>query len=158
MADVCEGEYMRHNSGDYGKRGLWKEKERSRVRAVQMKNLRELLNIRKIDRVPNARTRELCGVRKGLDEMIDEGVIRWFGHVERVKRYMITNRVYLVKCAGSLSVGGPRKRWFDTVKECLKKRGLDIRQARTIVQDRSEWRGFLRGNTWGVARGINSLH
>ena len=30
------------------------------------------------------------------------------------------------------------------MKECLKKRGLDIRQARRIVQDRSEWRGFVR--------------
>ena len=42
---------------------LWKEKERIRVRAVQMDNLRELLGINRMDRVPNARIRELCGVR-----------------------------------------------------------------------------------------------
>ena len=29
---------------------LWKEKERSRIRAVQMDNLRGLLGIRKIDK------------------------------------------------------------------------------------------------------------
>ena len=46
---------------------LWKE-ERSRVRAVQMDNLRGLLGIRRIDRVPNARIRDLCGVKKGLDK------------------------------------------------------------------------------------------
>ena len=34
------------------------------------------MGIRRIDRVPNARIRELCGVRKGLDEGIDEGVLR----------------------------------------------------------------------------------
>ena len=34
-------------------------------------------------RVPNARIRELCRVRKGVDERIDEGVLRWFDHVER---------------------------------------------------------------------------
>ena len=39
---------------------LWKEKERSRVRAVQMDNLRGLLGIRRMDRVPNAQIRELC--------------------------------------------------------------------------------------------------
>ena len=33
---------------------LWKEKERSRVSAVQMDNLRGLLDIRRMDRVPNA--------------------------------------------------------------------------------------------------------
>ena len=38
---------------------LWKE-ERSRIRAVQMNNLRGLLDIRMMDRVPNARIRELC--------------------------------------------------------------------------------------------------
>ena len=55
---------------------LWREKEGCRMRAVQMDNLRGLLGIRRMDRVPNARIRELCGVRKGLDERIDEGVLR----------------------------------------------------------------------------------
>ena len=36
---------------------LWKEKERSRIRAVQMDNLRGLFGIRRMDRVPNARIR-----------------------------------------------------------------------------------------------------
>ena len=65
---------------------LWKEKERSRMRAVQMDSIRGLLGIRGMDRVPNARIRELCGVKKDLDESIDEGVLRWFGHVERMER------------------------------------------------------------------------
>ena len=50
---------------------LWKEKERSRVRAVQMDNLRGLLGIRRMDRVPNAWISELCRMKKGLDERID---------------------------------------------------------------------------------------
>ena len=51
--------------------------------------------------------------------------------------------------------GSINKRCIDTVKECLKKRGLDVRQARTTVHDRSVWWGFVRGNPWGVARGMN---
>ena len=61
---------------------LRKEKERSRNRAVQMDNLKRLLGFRRMGRVSNARIRELCGVKKGLDERIDEGVLWWFGHVE----------------------------------------------------------------------------
>ena len=83
-----------------------------------------------MDRFPNARIRELCGVRKGRGERIDEGVPRWFGHVERMERDRIAKREY----AGSHSVGRPRKRWIDTVKEYLKKRGLDIRQTRRRVE------------------------
>ena len=38
---------------------LWKEKERCRIKAVQMDNLRGMLGIRRMDRVPNAWLREL---------------------------------------------------------------------------------------------------
>ena len=58
---------------------LRKEKERSRIRAVQVDNLKGLLGIGRMDRVPNARIRELCGMKKGLDERIDEGML----HVEK---------------------------------------------------------------------------
>ena len=125
------------------------------MRAVQVINLRELLGIRRMDRVPNAWIRELCGVRKGLDERIDEGVLGWFGHVERMEKDGIAMRVYVGESAGSRSVGRPRRRWIDTVKECLKKKGFDVSQAKRMVQDRSEWRGLMRENAWGVARGIN---
>ena len=67
----------------------------------------------------------------------------------------IAKKVYVGECAGSHSVDRPQKRWIDTVKECLRKRGLDVRQARRMVQDRSEWRRFVRGNAWDVALGMN---
>ena len=97
---------------------IWKEKEKSKIRTVQMDNVRSFLGIRIMDKVPNTRIKELCGVTKGLDEKVDEGVLRWFGHVERMENDRIAKRVYVRKCAGSLSVGRPRKRWIDTVKEC----------------------------------------
>ena len=31
-------------------------------------------------------------------------------------------RVYVGECAGNRLVGRPRKRWIDTLKECLRKR------------------------------------
>ena len=49
-----------------------------------------------------------------------------------MKNDRITKRVYVRVCAGSRSVGRPQKRWNDTMKDCLKKRGLDVRQG--------EWR------------------
>ena len=82
---------------------------------MQMDNLRGLLGIRRMDRVPNARIRELCEVTKGVDEWIDVGVLRWFGHVERMENDRTAKRVYLGECAGSRSVGRPWKRWIGTV-------------------------------------------
>ena len=67
---------------------LWKEKERP----VQMDNLRVWFSIRRMDRVPNLRIRELCGVTKGVDKRIDD-VLRWLVHVERVEKDRIAKRV-----------------------------------------------------------------
>ena len=40
-----------------------------------MDNLRGLLGIMRMDNVLNARIRQLCGVRKGVKEKIDDGVL-----------------------------------------------------------------------------------
>ena len=55
-----------------------------RIRVVQMENLRGVLGIRRIDKIPNARIKERR-VTKGANVRINEGVLRWFDHVERVK-------------------------------------------------------------------------
>ena len=39
----------------------------------------------------------------------------------------IAMKVYVGECIGSRSMGRPWKGWINTVKDCLKKRGLDIR-------------------------------
>ena len=56
-----------------------------------------------------------------------------------MEKGIIAKRVFVGECAGSRSVGRSRKRWIDTVKDCLRKRDLDVRQTRRMVQNRSEW-------------------
>ena len=69
-----------------------------------------LLGIRRMDRVPSTRIRELCEVTKGVDERICEGVLRWFGHMETMENDRIAKRVYVGECAGSQSLDRVRKR------------------------------------------------
>ena len=78
----------------------------------------------------------MCLVTKGVGEKIDEGVLRWFGHVEKMENDRSATRVYVEECADSRSVGRPRKRSINTVQNYLKKRGLNVRQSRRIVHDR----------------------
>ena len=78
-----------------------------------MEKLRGLLGMRRMDRFLNLPIRELCGVKKGVDE-------RWFGHVERMENNRTMKRTYVVESAGSLSVSRPWKRWIDTMKDCLR--------------------------------------
>ena len=75
-----------------------------------------------------------------MDEGIHEGVLWWFGHAEKVENDRIAKRGYVGGCGCSHSVGRPRKKWTVTVKDYLRTRSLDVRQARRIVHDRIELR------------------
>ena len=88
---------------------------------------------------------------KGLMKVCSSDSAMW-----REWRGIGSPREYVGECTGSRSVGRPWKIWIDTVKACLKKKGLDIRQARRIVQDRSEWQRFVKWNEWGVAQGMTA--
>ena len=52
----------------------------------------------------------MCGVTKGVDETIDEGVLQWFGHVERMEKERIVKIFYVREFDGGRSVGRPQKR------------------------------------------------
>ena len=54
-----------------------KKEERSRIRAVQMDNLRGLLSIKRMDKVPNSLIRKLFGKTKGLMKMFSDGSPMW---------------------------------------------------------------------------------
>ena len=68
--------------------------------------------------------------------------------MERMENDRIAKKVYVGECAGSHSVDS---RGRGGLKDCLKKRGLDVRQARRVVHNM----GFMRGNAWGIAWGMN---
>src|SRR5678815_388375 len=85
----------------------------------------------------NERIRELCGVKKG----INGSTLRWFGHVERMDDSRLVKRMDSGVCVGNR----PKKKWIESVKECLEKRNVSLAEARRKVHNRSEWRGFVRG-------------
>ena len=80
---------------------VWRKNERSTIKDLEMDILRGLLGIIKIDRRPNIR----ITMTKGMDERINESVLRWFGHIERIGNNMIAKRAYVGKCMGRGSVG-----------------------------------------------------
>ena len=65
-------------------------------------------------------------------------------------------RIYVGERAGSRSVGRLRKGWINTVKACLKKkRGVNVRQGRRMVHDKSELAGVYEGKCVGRSRTMN---
>ena len=80
-----------------------KGEERSRTRVVHIDKFR---GTRSMDEVLNVRIKELCGVTNGVDERIDEGVLRLYGHVDKMENNRIAKRVYVGEYADNYSVVG----------------------------------------------------
>ena len=81
---------------------------------------------------------------KGLMKVFCSDSVMWRGW-----RMISLLRESMKECAGICSFCRLQKRWIDTVEECLRKRGLNVRQESRVVQDRSEWWGFMKENAWG---------
>ena len=80
---------------------------------------------------------------KGLMKVFSDGSGMW-------RDWRMTGLlIYAGECVGRHLVGRLQKRWIDTVKDCLKKICLDVRQARRMVNDRSVWWRFVMGKCMG---------
>ena len=58
--------------------------ERQTLNAFEMKCLRSMTGVSRLDRVRNKVVRARTGVMRELAVKVDMNVLRWFGHVERM--------------------------------------------------------------------------
>ena len=58
--------------------------ERRKVNVLEMKCLRSLVGVSRMDRVSNEEVRRRAGIERELATRADQRVLRWFGHVERM--------------------------------------------------------------------------
>ena len=55
---------------------------------------------------------------------VRKGRLRWLGHVDRMSEERVVKRVYQITAEGSRSVGRPRLRWMDDVRQELRRMGV----------------------------------
>merc|ERR1712002_1298945 len=115
------------------------------MEAVEMNCLRNICGLRRIDRVPNVEIRGMRNKNVSVSERMDQGVLRWFRHVEKMGNEILVKRVYDSEVRGARRRGRLRKSWMNSVNETLVRKGLNIQEARDSVQDRNEWRSICRG-------------
>ena len=54
------------------------------MNVVEMKCLRSLVGVSRMDSVRNKEVRRRAGIESELASRVDQRVFRWFGHVERM--------------------------------------------------------------------------
>ena len=67
--------------------------KRRKLNVLEMSCLRSLVGVSRMDRVRNEEVRSRAGIEMELVSRVDQKVLRWFGHVERMNEY-IHSRLY----------------------------------------------------------------
>ena len=79
-----------------------------------------------MDRVSNEEVRRRARIERELASRVDQRVLRWFGHVERMDEYRMVRRVLMAEVGGGRVRGRPRLGWMDGVKVALGNRGMTV--------------------------------
>ena len=82
--------------------------ERRKVNVLEMKCLRSLVGVSRMDRVRNEDVRRRAGIKRELASRADQRVLRWFGHVERMDEYCMARRVLMDEVSGGRVRGRSR--------------------------------------------------
>ena len=82
--------------------------ERMKVNALEMKCLRSLVGLSRMDSVRNEKVSRKAGIERELTSRADQRVSRWFGHVESMDEYRTARRVLRAEVSGGRVRGRPR--------------------------------------------------
>ena len=74
--------------------------DRMKMKVLEMKCLRSLVGVSRIDRVRNEDVHRRAGIEWELASRADQRVLRWLGHVERMDEYRMARRVLMAEVSG----------------------------------------------------------
>ena len=118
------------------------ERTRSRVQAVEMRFLRRIVGVTRLDRIRNNDIRTNLQVEPLLLS-VERAQLRWYGHVLRMDDYRMAKKVCTAVMDTTRPVGRPRTRWIDQARKLCSRAGLDPDDAQTQATDRNGWRRWI---------------
>ena len=108
--------------------------ERRKVNVLEMKCLRSLFGVSRMDKVRNEEVRRRTGIERELASRADQRLLRWSGHLERMDEYRMARRVLMAEVSGGRVRGRSRLGWMDGVKVALGNIGMMVEAARQCAK------------------------
>ena len=118
--------------------------ERRKVNVLEMKCLRSLVGVSRINRGRNEEVRRRAGIERELASRTDQRVLRWFGHVERMYEYRMARRVLKTEVSGGRVRGRPEVRLDGWCEGGLGQQRNDC--GGCAKEGKKEWRSLVHMN------------
>ena len=115
------------------------ERTRSRVQAAEMRFLRRIAGVSRIDRIRNTVIREALNIEPLL-LMVERQQLRWYGHVLRMPPERTARKVLLTSPDERRPIGRPRATCIKQINGLCRRAGIEPSETQTLAEDRSEWK------------------
>ena len=100
-----------------------KKAQEKRLDVEEMRMLRWMCGVTKLDKIKNERIRGTVKVEK-ISKKVQERRLHWYGHVMRRNGEYIGKRVMEMEVPGRRNRGRPKRRWMDSIKDDLREKKL----------------------------------
>ena len=117
----------------------WTVKKAQELDVAEMRMLRWMSGVTKLDRIRNERIRGTTKVGE-ISKKVQESRLKWYGHVLRREDEYVGKRVMALEVPGKRRRRRPKRRWLDSIGNDLSEREL----SREDAQDRARWRRLIR--------------
>ena len=124
-------------------------KTESQIQAAEMRVLRMIRGVTRLDKMRNTQIREDLHVISIL-KFVEKNKLRWYGHVKRMNNNRYPNKYLNWTPHGKRPVGRPRMRWIQGIKSALVARGTTLEEVEEYRQfeDRNWWRQLIEAGDW----------
>ena len=116
-----------------------KKAQEKKLDVAEMRMLRWMSGVTKLDRIRNERIRGTTKVGE-ISKKVQESRLKWYGHVLRREEEYVGKRVMAMEVPGKRRRGRPKRRWMDSIRNDLSEKEL----SREDTQDRAKWRSLIR--------------
>ena len=118
-----------------------KKTDERKLDVAEMKMLRWMSGVTKMDRVRNEYIRGSLKVTE-VSKKVQEARLRWYGHVMRSPEDQVAREAMDKVVEGRRKRGRPKTRWKDRIEADLLEKGLNERD----YGNRSNWRRLIRNS------------
>lgn len=118
-------------------------KDKSKIRATEMKYLRRAKGVTKLDRMRNEQIRTDLNIEP-VEDYIEQRQLGWWGHLQRLNNTAPVKRIWESKPPWKKKRGRPKETWDNTIRKILEKKEITWTEAKKLALNRKDWKMFIK--------------